>query len=124
MSWDGEIVGLEGEECCHFCESHDEFGNHLSVGELGKFKVTMSLVGEEHEVVIKVVKIRDGNEICHVGLLPLHIGYGSRNDKLMNIYAPVLEIYKHSKEFTKKRKNHRLVDVDSYRILDNIQDLE
>jgi hypothetical protein len=42
-----------------------------------KFKVTMSLVGDEEEVVIKVIKIRDGNETCLVGFLPRNIGYGS-----------------------------------------------
>jgi hypothetical protein len=62
MSRDGEIVGLEGEEGGHSCESHDVCGNHLAVGHLVKFKVTMSLVGEEEEVVIKVIKIIDGNE--------------------------------------------------------------
>jgi hypothetical protein len=67
-------------------------GNHLAVGYLVKFKVTMSLVGEEEEVVIKVIKIRDGNETCLVGFLPRHIGHGSRKDKLRNKYAQVLEL--------------------------------
>jgi hypothetical protein len=107
MSRDGEIVGSEGEEGGRSCESHDVCGNHLTVGDLVKFKVTMSLVGEEEEVVIKVIKIRDGNETCQFGFLPRHIGYGSRNDKLRNEYAHLLELY-----------------VASYRLLDDIQDLE
>jgi hypothetical protein len=65
--------------------------NHVDVGDLVKFKVMMSLVGEEDEVVIKVVRIWGGNESCHVGFLPRHIGYGSRKDKLKNKYAQVLE---------------------------------
>jgi hypothetical protein len=32
-------------------------GNHLAVGDLEKFKVTMYLVGEEEEVVINVIKL-------------------------------------------------------------------
>jgi hypothetical protein len=99
-------------------------GNHLVVGDLVKFEVTMSLVGEEAVVVIKVIKIRDGNETCLIGFLPRHIGYGTRNDKLRNKYAQVLELYKESADFTKKRKNRRLVGVALYRLLDDIQDLE
>jgi hypothetical protein len=64
MSRDGDIIGLEGEEDGHSCESHDVCGNHLAVVYFMKFKVMMSLVGEEEEVVIKVVKIQDGNESC------------------------------------------------------------
>jgi hypothetical protein len=97
-------------------------GNHLAVGDLVKFKVTISLVGEKEEVVIKNIKIRDGNETCLVGFLPQHICYGSRNDTLRNKYAQVLELYKESADFTKKRKNRCLVGVASYRLFDNIQD--
>jgi hypothetical protein len=96
MSRGGEIVGLEGEEGGRSCESHDVCGVHLDVGYLVKLKVTMSLVGEEEEVVIKVVKvvkIQDANETCHVDFLPHHIGYGSRTDKQRNKHAQVLELY-------------------------------
>jgi hypothetical protein len=124
MSRDGEIVGVEGEEGCRSCEIHDVCGNYLAVGDLVKFKVTISLVGEEGEVVIKVIKIRDGKETCHVDFLPRQIGYGSQKDKLRNKYAKVLELYKESADFTNKRKNRHLVGVDSYRLLDDIQDLE
>jgi hypothetical protein len=75
-------------------------------------------------VVIKVIKIWDGTEGCHVRLLPRHIDYGSRKDKLTNKFAQVLKLYKESEDFTKKRKNHRLVGVDSCCLLDDIQDLE
>jgi hypothetical protein len=111
MSPDGEIVDLEGEEGGRFCESRDVCGNHLAVGDLVKFKVTRSLVGEEEKVVIKVTKIWDGNETCLVGFLPRHIGYGSRKDNLRNKYAQVLELSKESANFTKKRKNRHLVGV-------------
>jgi 3-deoxy-D-manno-octulosonic-acid transferase len=77
MSRYGEIVGLEGGEGVRSCESHDVCGNHLDVGDLVKFKVMVSLVGEEEEVVIKVINIRDGDETCLVVFLPRHIGYGS-----------------------------------------------
>jgi hypothetical protein len=99
-------------------------GNHLAVGNLVKYKVTMYLVGEEDDMVIKVIKTRDDNETCHVGFLPRHIGYGSQKGKLRNKYAQVLELYKESADFTKKRKNRRPVDVASYHLLDDIQDLE
>jgi hypothetical protein len=89
-----------------------------------KFKVMMSLFGEEEEVAIKVIKIWDGNETCLVGFLPRRIGYGSRKYKLRDKYTQVLELYKESADFTNKKKNGRLVDVASYRLLDDIQDLE
>jgi hypothetical protein len=117
MSQDGEIVGLEGEEGGPPYEIHDVCVNHLDVGYLVKFKVTMSLVGEEEEVVIKVIKIRDGNETCLFGFLPQHIGYGSRKDNLRNKYSQVPELYKESADFTKKSKNFRLVGVASFRLL-------
>jgi hypothetical protein len=104
ISRDGEIVGIEGEEGGRSCERHDVCGNHLAVGDLVKFKVMMSLVVEEEEVVIKVIKIRDGNETCLAGFLPRHIDYGSRKDKLRNKYAQVLEIYKESADLIKKMK--------------------
>jgi hypothetical protein len=78
----------------------------------------------QEEVVVKVIKIRDGNETCHDGFFPQHIGYGSQNYKLRNKYAQVLELNKESAYFTKKRKNRRLVGVASYHLLDDIQDLE
>jgi hypothetical protein len=124
MSRDGEIVGLEGEEGGRSCESYYVCGNHLAVGDFVKFKVTMSLVGEEEELGIKVIKIWDGNDTCLVGLLPRHIGYASQKDKLRRKYAQVLELFKESAYFTKKRKNRHLVGVDFYCLLDDIQDLE
>jgi hypothetical protein len=82
------------------------------------------LVGEEEEVDIKVVKIWDDNESCHAGFLPRRIDYGIRKDKLMNKYAHMMELYNNSDDFTNKRKNHHLVGVASYRLLEDIQDLE
>jgi hypothetical protein len=73
MSRDCKIVGPKGKEGGRSCEIHDVCENHLDVGDLVKFKVTMSLVGEEEEVVIKVVKIWYGNETYRVGFLPPHI---------------------------------------------------
>jgi hypothetical protein len=55
MSRVGEIVVLEGEKGGRSCESHDVCGNNLDVGDLVKFKVTISLVGEEEDVLIKVM---------------------------------------------------------------------
>jgi hypothetical protein len=124
MSRGGEIVGIEGEEGGRFCERHYVCGNQLAVGDLVKFKVTMSLVGEEEEMVIKVINIWDGNDTYHVSFLPWHIGYGIRKDNLRNKYAHVIELCKESSYFTKKRKKRRLVGVASYRLLDDIQDLE
>jgi hypothetical protein len=46
MSQEGEIVSLEGEEGGRSCESHDVCGNNLAVGDLVKFKVATSLVGD------------------------------------------------------------------------------
>jgi hypothetical protein len=62
MSRDGNIFGLKGEEGGRSCEIHDVCGNHLAVENLVKFKVMISLIGEEEEVVIKVTNIRDGND--------------------------------------------------------------
>jgi hypothetical protein len=75
-------------------------------------------------VVIKVVNIQDDNETCRVGFLHRDIVYGRRKNKLRNKYGQLLEIYKESMDFTKKRKNHRLGGVASYRLLDEIQDLK
>jgi hypothetical protein len=41
MGRDGEIVGLGSGESDRACESHDICGNHVSVGDLVKFKVVV-----------------------------------------------------------------------------------
>jgi hypothetical protein len=99
-------------------------GNHLAVGDFVKFKVMMYLVEEEEEVVIEVIKIWYGNETWLDGFLRRHIGYGSQKEKLRNKYAQVLELNKESADFKNKRKNRCPVGVASYRLLDDIQDLE
>jgi hypothetical protein len=45
-------------------------GDHVAVGELVKPKVVVLEVDGEVETKIKVVKIRDGTESCHVRFLP------------------------------------------------------
>jgi hypothetical protein len=70
MIRDGEIVGLESEEDARYCESHYVCVNHLDVVDLVNFKFMMPLVGEEEKVVIKVIKIWNGNETCHLSFFP------------------------------------------------------
>jgi hypothetical protein len=124
MGRDGEIVGLASGESGRACESHEICGHHLAVGDLVKFKVVVLEQEGEVETKIKVIKIRDGTEGCHVGFLPRHIVHGSRMEEVSDKFGQVLELYKESNDMTKKRKNSRLFGVASFRLLDDIQNME
>jgi hypothetical protein len=89
-----------------------------------KFKVTVTMIGEKEEVAIKVVKIRDGTNNCHIGFLTQHIGYGSNKEKVKNKYGQVTELYKELEEFTKKGENCHFAGMASFCLLNDIQDLE
>ena len=89
-----------------------------------KFKVVVVEENGEMETKMKVVKIRDGTESCHVGFLPRHILHGSRKEKFENQFGQVLELYKESNDMTKQRKNARLFGVASVRLLGDIQNME
>jgi hypothetical protein len=59
MGRDGEIGGLAEGSGCRSCKSHENCGGHLDVGDLVKFKVCVTEVGQEEETLIKAVNIRD-----------------------------------------------------------------
>jgi hypothetical protein len=58
---------------------------HLIVGDLVKFKVMVTMVEDEEEAVIKIIKIHDGTESCHVGFLSQNISYGSHIERGKNM---------------------------------------
>ena len=124
MGRDGEIVGLASGESGRACESHEICGHHLAVGDLVKFKVVVLEQEGEVETKIKVIKIRDGTEGCHIGFLLRHIVHGSRKEEVSDKFGQVSELYKESNDMTKKRKKSRLFGVASFCLLDDIQNME
>jgi hypothetical protein len=118
-----EIVGLASGESSRACESHEICGHYVAVGDLVKFKAVVLEEGGV-DTKIKEVKIRDGSESCHIGLLSRTIVHGSQKEQVTNKFGQVLELYKSSNEMTKKRKNAWLCGVASFRLLDDIQHME
>jgi hypothetical protein len=71
---------------------------------------------------MKVVKIKDGTEECHVGFLQRYIVKGSKKEELTNDYGQVIMLYKESTiNMMMKRKNKRLIGMASFHILSDTQ---
>jgi hypothetical protein len=70
---------------------------------------------------LKVVKIKDGTEGCHVGFLPRHILKGSRRSEFKDPFEQVILLYQDSTVEVLRRKNDRLLGVASFRLLSDIQ---
>jgi hypothetical protein len=121
---DGEIIGIASRESGCICKSHEVCGELLAVGDLVKFKLVVIEVDDEKEETIKSIKIRDGTERCRFGFLPRHFFHGHRKEAVVNKFGQVLELYKNSNDMTKQRKNRRLFSVASFRLLDDIQEVE
>jgi hypothetical protein len=96
-------------------------GELLAVGDFTKFKLIVIEVDDKEE---EAIKIQDGTESCHVGFLPHHFVHGRRKEAAVNKFGQVLELYKNSNDMTKQRKNIRLLGVASFRLLDDIQEVE
>jgi hypothetical protein len=96
-------------------------GELLGVGDLVKFKLVVIEVDDDEQ---EAIKIRDDMESCHVGFLPRYFVHGRRKESVANKCCPVLELYKNSNDMTKQRKNRRLFGVTSFRLLDDIQEVE
>jgi hypothetical protein len=76
--------------------------------------------GQDTEAM-KVIKIKDVTEACHVGFLQRYIAKVSRKEELTNTYGQVILLYKDSTIEMMKRKNKRLLGMASFRLLADIQ---
>jgi hypothetical protein len=56
----------------------------------------------ERWIPIYLVKVRDGTEGYHIGVLPWHIVHGIRKEGVANKCGQLLELYKESNAMTKK----------------------
>jgi hypothetical protein len=104
---DGEIVGLESSTNGRSCGSHEWCWKHLFVGDFVRFRLVI-LEGDgdgQDTEAVKVIKIKDGTEACHLGFLQSYIVKGSRKKELANAYGQVILLYKDSKIEMMKRKN-------------------
>jgi hypothetical protein len=120
----GEIVGIASGESGRTCEIHKVCGELLAVGNLVKFKLVVIEVDDEEDEAIKAIKILNDMDSCHVGFLMRHFVHGRRKEAVVNKFDQVLELYKNSNDMTKQRKNIRLFGIASFRLLDNIQEVE
>jgi hypothetical protein len=119
----GEIVGLESSTNGRSCGSHECCRKHLYVGDLVRFRLVIiegDGDGQDTEAM-KVIKIKDGTEVCHVGFLQRYIVKGSRKESLTNAYGQVIMLYKYSTIEMMKRKNKRLLGMASFCLLSDIQ---
>jgi hypothetical protein len=79
---DGEIVGLEFSTNGRSCGSHECCGKHICVGDLVRSRLVIiegDVNGQDTEAM-KVIKIKDEMEACHVGFLQRYIVKGSRKE--------------------------------------------
>jgi hypothetical protein len=89
---DGEIVELESITNGRSCGSHECCGKHLCVGDLVIFRLVI-LEGDgdgQDTEAMKVIKIKDVTEACHVGFLQRYIVKGARKEELTNAYGQVI----------------------------------
>jgi hypothetical protein len=70
---------------------------------------------------LKVLKIKDGTEGCHVGFLPRHILKVARRNECMDAFGQFILLYQYSTVEVLRRKNDRLLGVASLRLLSDIQ---
>jgi hypothetical protein len=76
--------------------------------------------GQETEAM-KVIKIKNGTEACHVGFLQRYIVKGSRKEKMTNAYGQVILLYTEITIEMMKRKNKLLLGMASFPLLSDIQ---
>jgi hypothetical protein len=69
---------------------------------------------------MKVIKIKDGTEACHVGFLQRCIVKGSRKESLTNAYGQMILLYKDITIEIMTRKNKYLLGMASFHILSDI----
>jgi hypothetical protein len=122
---DGEIVGLNygtnGRSCC----SHEVCGVSLQPGDLIRIKpaVISHTFKDGSSVVenaLKVVKVVDGCETCHVGFIATATVVSSRScfeDK----FGQGVELYKESDNSAIRRKDFEGGGLASFCLLDNVQ---
>jgi hypothetical protein len=119
---DGEIVGLASGSNGRSCEVHECCGAAIRVGDLVRFRLTMlEIEGGEPVEALKVLKITDGTEGCHVGFLPRHFVTGARRSQMINAFGQIIVLYKDTTIEVLRRKNARLHGVASFRLLTDIQ---
>jgi hypothetical protein len=70
---------------------------------------------------LKVLKIKDGTEGCHVGFLPRHTMRGARRNEFKDALGQVILLYQDSTIEVSRRKNDRLLGVASFHLLSDIQ---
>jgi hypothetical protein len=119
---DGEIVGLKSGTSGRSCEAHFCCGASLHVGDLVRFRLVMLEVqGGAPFEALKVIKIKDGTEGCHVGFLPRYILKGARRNEFKDAFGQVILLYQDLTVKVLRRKNDRILGVASFRLLSDIQ---
>jgi hypothetical protein len=71
--------------------------------------------------VLKVLKIKDGTEGCHVGFLSRQILKGSRIHEFKDAFGQVILFYQDPTVEVSRRKNDRLLGLASFSLLSEIQ---
>jgi hypothetical protein len=81
----------------------------------------LEVQGGAPDEALKVLKIKDGTEGCHVGFLRRHILKGARRNEFKIAFWQIILLYKDSTVEVLRRKNDRLLGVSSFRLLSGIQ---
>ena len=116
---DGKIVGLHQPGNGRSCEKHPICGAELQADDLVRFRGSVVEVDGCVEQAIKVVRVKDGTELCVVGFLPRNITRRS-GKQMIGRFSQIIELYQSSEDDYKRRKSHRNYGMASYRMLDDI----
>ena len=134
MVHDGEIVGLYGTTNGRSCNQHECCGRAIEPGHVVRFKVQVQDVdytvpGQvapdvRRERVIKVMRVIDGTEMCHVGFLPKYLL--ARPNQLATLdsqFAQIIDLYSKIEDdpSAKKVSAIRNCSMASYRLLENVR---
>jgi hypothetical protein len=82
----------------------------------------LEVEGGELAQAMKVVKIIDGMEGCHVGFLTRYIIKGARQNEMKDAFGQVILLYKDTTVEVLRRKNDRLHCMASFHLLQDIQE--
>jgi hypothetical protein len=111
---DGEIIGIASGESGSTCESHEVYGELLSVGDLVKFKlVVIEVDGEEEEAIKAIKKPRWHGELSCWFLAATFLSWvlkGSSGEQVWSSIGPLQEFQLHDKaEEEQKAFRRRLI---------------
>jgi hypothetical protein len=117
---DFEVCGLANASNGRSCSLHSVCGSSVRKNDVLRLVETIAFVDGADETAIKLVKIEDGMETCTVGFIPrMHCRANSISEHI-NKFCMVTELYKESRNTTKRFKDNTMLGACSAILFDSI----